>query len=101
MPTRNEVYQLVEKVIVAFLESQPEKGNIEISDSLSLYGMGAPFDSLDLVSIILSCEEAIKKQWQYKLVLANEKALARKRSPFRSVGSLVDYILELLKDKNG
>lgn len=68
------------------------------SPDLPLYGMEASLDSLDLVTLILMCEEAILKRYGKKIVLANDRALSLKNSPFKTAGSLAAYIETLLEE---
>lgn len=67
-----------------------------------LLGPTAVLDSLDLVTLILSVEENIAKQTDISVTLADEKAMSRRHSPFRTVGTLAEYIDELIdQNKNG
>ncbi|MDX9814020.1 MAG: hypothetical protein RBS91_05100 [Sulfurimonadaceae bacterium] len=62
-----------------------------------LYGGSGAMDSLALVSFIADVEEKISIEFNKDIVLADEKAMSQKTSPFRDVQSLSSYILELLK----
>ena len=60
-----------------------------------IFGEGAPLDSLDLVNLVMAVEQHIMDLTGDELVLASEAAMSRKRSPYRSVGALADYAVEL------
>jgi len=62
----------------------------------SLFGQGSPLDSLGLVSLLAIVEERIQTSQKRGVVLASEEVFSRARSPFRTVGSLADYVAELL-----
>jgi len=62
---------------------------------LVLLGKGAVLDSLGLVSTILAIEGRIRDDLDLSLTLASEAAFSRSTSPFRTVATLADYILEL------
>jgi acyl carrier protein len=66
------------------------------AEATVLYGREGGLDSLGLVSLILDVEEAVNAQTGRGLVLADEKALAQRRSPFRTVESLADYVMARL-----
>ena len=60
-----------------------------------LVGEHAVVTSLGLVSLIADIEETLAADHNLNLTLVSEKALSRKKSPFRSVDALADYVLEL------
>lgn len=60
-----------------------------------LLGREAVLDSLGLVRLILEVEERLAEAHDLNVTLADERAMSQARSPFRSVATLVDYIVEL------
>ncbi len=62
----------------------------------ALFGRGALLDSLGLVSLVLELEMAVNDRFGAEVVLADEKAMAQKNSPFRTVGSLARFIQQAL-----
>lgn len=71
-------------------------------ESLTLIGSKAPFSSIELVSILIDIEQEINSKYDTTISLMDEKAMSQRNSPFRSVGSLVDYIYDLVNnDVNG
>jgi len=88
------IYQTIERVNVL---REPE-AQLVCAEETPLYGTEGSLDSLGLVSLILDVEEAINLQTGRQLVLADERAMAQKRSPFRHVRSLADYILTRLEE---
>lgn len=62
-----------------------------------IYGEGGNLDSLALVSFITDVEELITKEFNQNIILADEKAMSLRNSPFRDVASLTFYIQGLLK----
>ena len=61
-----------------------------------LFGGRGVLDSLALVSFVTDLEEAIDEAFDRQVVLADEKAMSQKTSPFRSVRTLSAYIVKLL-----
>ncbi|MEO0882580.1 MAG: hypothetical protein AAFY34_07570 [Pseudomonadota bacterium] len=80
------------------LNPQLQEGRqmVAAEDTL-VFGEGAPLDSLDLVNLIMAVEEHIMDLTGDELVLASESAMSRKRSPYRSVGALADYAVEVAR----
>ena len=65
-----------------------------------LLGEQSKIDSMGLVILIALVEENIKEKLGVDLVLADDRAFSRNNSPFRSVGTLEEYVLECLHKRN-
>lgn len=61
-----------------------------------IYGAEGNLDSLALVSFIADVEELIEKEFGKNIILADEKAMSLRNSPFKDVLSLTQYIQNLL-----
>ena len=70
---------------------------LQVQDDTPLLGPSAEVDSLGLVMIVTSFESKVNEKFDSQIVLANEKAMSMKRSPFRSVEALSSYADELLE----
>ena len=64
-----------------------------------LLGSEGTLDSLQLVSLILDIEGMLQKDFEVPVSVANEQALTRTPSPFRTLGSLAEYVTELLEEE--
>jgi acyl carrier protein len=64
-------------------------------DELTLLGPGSALDSLGLVTLIVDVEQRLADEYDVSITLASENAMSRRQSPFRTVGTLADYITEL------
>lgn len=65
-----------------------------------LYGTGGSLDSLMLVRLLAETEEEIFNVFGKEITIADERAMSQKHSPFRSVGSLAEYIEKLLSESD-
>jgi D-alanine--poly(phosphoribitol) ligase subunit 2 len=72
---------------------QTEKG-----EQCLLYHKGSTLDSIGLVTLIASLEQAIEETFAIPIILANEKALSQRHSPFATIGTLTDYATSLVKE---
>ena len=63
-----------------------------------LFGESGQLKSLELVNLILIIEEKLEEEFDLLISLTDERAMSQKRSPFRTVARLADYINLLLKD---
>ena len=66
-----------------------------------LYGSSSALYSLGLVYIVSDLEDKIYQNFGKSIVLADERAMSQKTSPFRSVETLANYIQNLLEEQNG
>ena len=66
-----------------------------------LYGSSSALDRLGLVYIVSDLEDKIYQNFGKSIVLADERAMSQKTSPFRSVETLANYIQNLLEEQNG
>ena len=75
------------------------EGHIEKSNNTALFGSGSKLDSLNLINLVVAVEQNIEDEFDVSLTLADERAMSQKHSPFRTIGSLADYIEMLLKEE--
>ena len=59
-----------------------------------LFGGDDGIDSLSLVRLVVDIEQRIQEEIGKKASLTDERAMSAKRSPYRSVGALADFIVE-------
>jgi acyl carrier protein len=64
---------------------------LHLDPASPLFGEHGSFDSLGLVSLILAVEEILQDEYGASVSLADERAMSRTNSPFRSIGSLAEY----------
>jgi acyl carrier protein len=94
--------QKIEKIIIETLEELHEELEtekpIDITSQTRLYGGDGALDSLALVSLITDVEERVSDEFDKDIVLADEKAMSQRTSPFRNIESLTNYIQKLLEE---
>jgi acyl carrier protein len=67
-----------------------------VDEHTPIFGGPNGIDSLSLVHLIVRVEEQVANKFGHAVSLASERAMSSRRSPYRSVGSLVDLVLESL-----
>ena len=92
MKLESKVILLIEE----FLEEELGE-KIEIKIDSKLFGGGGPLDSMALVNLVLELEEFVEDEYGKTIILADEKAMSRRTSPFSRVSYLIDYINEKIK----
>ena len=95
---RHNVLQIIFQALERANALRTPGGRLACVEETLLYGEGGGLDSLGLVSMIMDVEEAVADASGRQIVLADEKAMAQRRNPFRSVSSLADYVLERLRE---
>ena len=77
---------------------QKEQRLAKATDTV-LFGETGKLDSLGLVNLIIATEQRLEEIFNVSLTLADEKAMSQKNSPFRTVGTLAQYIGKLLQER--
>ncbi len=97
---RDRILNIVLNTLNDFNETYEKDIPLELGEEIPLYGKKGILDSLGLVSLIVMIEQAIEDELDISLILADEKAMSQKTSPFLTVSSLVNYISLLIKEEN-
>ena len=95
----NKILELVYNVIDEINEQLHEEDQLKKSVDTALFGASSGLDSLGLVRIIIAVEQEIEDNLGVTVALADERAMSQKYSPFRTVGSLLNYIEMILEEE--
>lgn len=95
---RADLVALIAGTAREYLLTVPGAPADTIDEKTHLFGSRGLLDSIGLVSVVLDLEHQLNDRYGTLLTLADERAVSQQRSPFRTVGSLADYVLELLGD---
>jgi D-alanine--poly(phosphoribitol) ligase subunit 2 len=96
---RQEILDLVLNTINNFCVENSIPLDNNFGEELKLFGGDGLLDSIGLVGLVVTIEEDIDDKFNKSIILADEKAMSRRTSPFARVSYLVDYIYELLNDE--
>jgi acyl carrier protein len=69
---------------------------LPVSPTATIFGPDSPLDSLGLVALLIDVEDGLRDAG-VEVALSDERAMSQKRSPFRSVPRLVEYIQGLIE----
>lgn len=98
MDVESKVQAIVFGAIRNLNEEQPDDNQIVLDRSSVLFGNDSTVDSLALVSVIVDVETALGSEFDAPIALTDDRAMSREPSPFDTVGTLIDYITELLQE---
>ena len=76
---------------------EPEEQLAKSAD-VALIGQDAQLDSLGLVNLIVLVEEKIQQQFGVGITLVDERAMSQSKSPFRTLGTLAEFVQDQLAD---
>lgn len=96
MPTAERVHEAIFAVFDDLNEDRAPDQQLPKSSQTLLFDKEGKLDSLAFVTFVISLEGEIQQRFGKTVTLANEQAMKRVESPFRSVQTLGDYIVELL-----
>ena len=96
--TRAAVLGIILEALENLNQELDEGQRVEIGPVTPLFGPDAQLDSLSLVSVIVDVETALTVTWGLPVSLTDDRAMSREISPFDDVGTLADYVLELLAE---
>ncbi len=74
----------------------PKGVQIEKSLDAPLYGATGKLESLDFVTLIMEVEEKINAEFGTDITIADDNLLSKEKSPFSTLGTLNEYLHELL-----
>lgn len=92
-----DLLNLVRRCLVELCEEQALDVPGEVGPDTALFGPDGLLDSIALVSLVVAVEEAVEDGHGVSVTLADQRALSRSRSPFRTVGSLAEYAQEQIE----
>jgi len=96
----DRVYNCIIKTIEEFNEDLDKKIDISKGRETELFSGNSVLDSLGLVNLIVAIEENLAYEFDTNITITSEKAMSRRVSPFLNVGTLTDYVTELLKEES-
>lgn len=94
---RTAILNLIHAAIDEVNTTLPPDRQIAKSPETELFGRGSRLDSLGLVNLVIATEARLTESGM-EIALADERAMSRKQSPFRTVSSLCDYIAERIQE---
>jgi hypothetical protein len=93
---RDEIVALVLALCDEIAPDLAEPVEVSAGEHALLFGHGAPLPSIALVALVASLEQELDDHYGTYVELADDRAVSRGRSPFRTVGTLADWATELV-----
>ena len=99
MTVRNKILEDIYAAIDEVNEQLPEDQNLEKSLETVLLGSSGKLESVNLVNLLVAIEENIEETFDIPISITDERAVSEKNSPFRTVETLCNFMLNLLDEK--
>lgn len=93
-----EVLKLIYDSIDEMNLDLEDSEKISKTEETLIFGTGDSLDSLQLVNLITIIEQKLEEKTGNFISLADEKAMSLEESPFKTVGSLKNYINTLINE---
>jgi acyl carrier protein len=96
---KQQILEVIHAVIDELNAQWPDRPPIARAGDAVLFGRDGSLDSLGLVHFVVGVEQGLADALGVNVTLANDKAMARQHSPFRTVDRLAEFIAELLQEQ--
>ncbi len=91
-----------EEIVVRALRQVFTQEGLEVPAAIDretvLVGTDAVIDSLGVVSLIVEIEQIVEAEHTVSIILANERAMSARNSPFRTVGVLSEHVVAMVTE---
>lgn len=94
---RPEILRIIKESLLEVAEQSDISMPENINEEIRIFGGDSLFDSMHIVNIIVLVEEGISDVFNIDITLADEHAMSQSKSPFKTIGTLADYIVNRLK----
>ena len=95
---RENIVNLLLATLKSHFEEINESVELTEKENIKLFGGDGLLDSIGLVSFVVEVEEKLEDEYNISVVLADEKAMSRRTSPFAKISYLADYISEVVNE---
>lgn len=98
MLDRNGSIEMIVDAVQAQIDLDGSEVAGPVDEATILLGEDAPIDSLGLVNVIIEVEQGVLDGYGASIIVVDERAMSMTNSPFRTVGTLADYVIELVTE---
>lgn len=96
----NRIQSLILDSLAEIVEDHQIHGLDSPGPDTRLYGAKSPLDSMALVNLIAAIEGRLAEEFDCDIVLADERAMDQRLTPFARVSTLTDYIAHRLSEES-
>lgn len=89
--TRQDIEDVVLHALTLANQTRTADHQLAIAATAPIFGSDSTLDSLGLVALLIDVEDLLRERG-CDITIGDERAMSQRRSPFRDVATLVDYI---------
>ena len=93
---REKVFDLVRDALHELNEELEYDSLREVHEDTPVFGGDEGIDSLSLVTLVANLEHEVAQAFDKKVILADEKVMSERNTPFKTAGTLTDFIAKQL-----
>ena len=97
---KENVLKIIYQTLDEINENLHHDSKIPKSEENEIFGENSLLDSISFVNLIVEVEQKIYDSIGIELILADERAMSQEQSPFKTVGTLAEYITLLISEKS-
>lgn len=94
--TSDRLISLIEDRLRDILDPEGTSIDSGVNEQTELFGESGLLDSVGLVSLVVAVEQTIEDEFGVTMSLADERAMAQRKSPYRTIATLAAYAQKLL-----
>ena len=76
----------------------PKGSQVEKAPDAQLYSTEGKLESLAFLTFIMEVESRIQDEFGIELLLTDDNLLSKQKSPFATLGTLIEYLEQLVSD---
>lgn len=92
-----QIQEIIFSALAMTNHIREDDNQIPIAPITELYSENGYLDSMGLVAFLIDVEELFLDE-DIQISLSDDRAMSQSKSPFRSVETLIQYIVELLQE---
>jgi acyl carrier protein len=98
MSNQERIVRAVYRAVDELNTQLPRGVHVEKSLDAELYGKTGKLESIDVVNFIMEVEDQIREEFGVSITIADDRAMSQQNSPFLTLGTLTEYLAQLLNE---
>jgi acyl carrier protein len=92
--------EAIELVVACFEDAlSSSQADSHIDERTVIFGRDGVFDSIQLVNLLMEVEQRVNDRCGTAISIVDDRAMSQKASPFRTIGTLSDYVSLLIAEQ--
>ena len=96
---KDRILQCVFSAVDELNAGLPREKRLAKTPEMVLFGEEGSLDSMALATLVVLSEQKVEEEFGRPVSVANERAMSQHRSPFRTIGTMADYITLLVEEE--